>query len=222
MKKTPKLPTATLEDVLTTLDRVVQFQEESKQLFEEIRQMQKRTGLQMEETDRKIRQMQETDCQYKERRAESDKYERRMKKMEEMMGSWQNNHGSFAEEYFFNAFADDEMNFFGERFYEISKNLKPKKGKLEDDYDIVMYNGTSVAIVEIKYKAHENDIPLVLDKVRTFRILCPEYEDFKIYLGVATMSFHPEAEQNFVNQGIAVIKQVGDIVVIRDENMKVF
>jgi hypothetical protein len=62
----------------------------------------------------------------------------------------------------------------------------------------------------------------VLKKVETFRILFPNYKDFKIYLGLAAMSFYPKLEQRCLAQGIAVIKQVGDTVVINDTQLKVF
>ncbi|MCL2510837.1 MAG: hypothetical protein FWF09_02175, partial [Bacteroidales bacterium] len=62
----------------------------------------------------------------------------------------------------------------------------------------------------------------VLKKAETFRILFPNYKDFKIYLGLASMSFYSELEQECINEGIAVIKQVGDSVVINDTNVKVF
>ena len=52
----------------------------------------------LQETDRLQK---ENAQQIKEYRAD---YERRMKKMEETMGSWANNQGAFAEEYFFNSF----------------------------------------------------------------------------------------------------------------------
>jgi len=145
-----------------------------------------------------------------------------MAKMEDNMGNWSNNHGSFAEEYFFNSFEEEKQNFFGEHFNEIEKNLKVRAQKLRDEYDIVMYNDSYVAIVETKFKAHEKDIPKVIKKAETFRILCPDYKDFKIYLGLASLSFYPELEQECIENGIAVIKQVGDTVVINDENLKVF
>jgi len=154
--------------------------------------------------------------------AESEKHERRMKKIEKTMGSWSYSHGCFAQDYFFNAFADDEQDFFGEHFHKISNQLKIETRKLAAEYDIVMYNDNYVAIIEVKYKAHKNDIPKVIDQARTFRILCPDYKDFKIYLALASMALYPELEQECIDQGIAVIKQVGDTVVIRDENMKVF
>jgi hypothetical protein len=149
-------------------------------------------------------------------------YEKRMKKMEENMGNWSNNHGSFAEEYFFNSFENEQQNFFGEHFNKISKNVKPVGKDLEDEYDVVMYNDSYVAIVEAKFKAHKNDIPKVIKKAETFRILCPDYKDFKIYLGLASLSFYKELEQECRAHGIAIIKQVGDTVVIYDDHLKVF
>jgi len=148
--------------------------------------------------------------------------EKRMKKLEGLLGSWANNFGSFAEEYFFNSFENEQQNFFGEHFNEIRKNVKPKGKNLEDEYDIVMYNDSSVAIVEVKSKAHINDIQKVIKKAETFRILCPDYADFNIYLGFASLSFYKELEQECINQGIAIIKQVGDTVVINDAHLKVY
>jgi exonuclease VII large subunit len=179
--------------------------QELKQLMKETDQQIKETGQQIKETGQ---QMKETDRQFKE--------------MKNLLGSWANNHGSFAEEYFFNSFENGKQNFFGEHFNEIRKKVKNKGMKIEDEYDIVLYNNTAVAIVEVKYKAHENDIPKVLNKVKTFRILCPDYKDFNIFLGLASMSFYPELEQECINQGIAIIKQVGETVIINDKHLKVF
>ena len=192
-----------------------------------------------QETDRLIqegrKELKETERILKAQSVEADrqrkenweKYEKRMKKMEERMGSWSNSHGSFAEEDFFNSFDAGEQNFFGEQFDEIEQNIKPKSIKfnnikIQDEYDIVLYNHSSVAIIEVKYKAHENDIAQTLKKASTFRILCPDYKNFKIYLGLASMSFYPELEKMCTEQGIAIIKQVGDMVVINDAHLKVF
>ena len=148
--------------------------------------------------------------------------DRQIEKLKETVGGMANNQGAFAEEYFFNSFENGKKNFFGENFDDIDKNLKNSWQGLKDEYDIVLYNHASVAIIEVKYKAHQKDIPVVLKKAETFRILFPQYKDLKIYLGLASMSFYPELEQECIEQGIAVIKQVGDKVVINDSNLKVF
>ena len=173
-----------------------------------------------EDFDRRMKESREEfDKNLKESREDFD---RRMKKINETLGGWANNQGSFAEEYFFNSFENGQKNFFGEKFDDVKKQLKNFWQGIEDEYDIVLYNHTSVALVEVKYKAHLNDIPTVLKKAETFRILFPNYKDFKIYLGLASMSFYPELEQECMNEGIAVIKQVGDTVVINDKHLKVF
>jgi len=171
------------------------------------------------ETDRIIK---ENWLQIKETGLQMQETDRRMKELQKTVGTWSNNHGSFAEEYFYNSFENGKQNFFGEKFDEIRKNLKPKQKKLEDDYDIVMFNSNAVAIIEVKFKAHKNDLIRVLNKAKTFRILCSDYKDYKIYLGLASLSFYPELEQECIEHGIAVIKQVGDTVIINDEGLKVF
>jgi len=148
--------------------------------------------------------------------------EKRMKKLEELTGSLANNQGSFAEEYFFNSFEDGKQNFFGEEFDEIDKSVKGIEKGFKDEYDILLINGKSIGIIEIKFKAHENDIPKVLRKAETFRENFPKYKNHGVYLGLASMSFYPELEQECINQGIAIIKQVGDTVIINDTNLKVF
>ena len=157
-----------------------------------------------------------------ERKASGADFDRRMKKLEQLTGSLANNNGSFAEEYFFNSFENGKQNFFGEKFDVIKKHLSHVWQGLDDEYDIVLYNHVSVAIIEVKYKAHESDVPKVLKKAETFRLIFPNYKDFKIYLGLASMSFYPELEEECINQGIAVIKQVGDTIIINDTNLKVF
>jgi len=199
---TPQNPAPTFESVWAAI------QENNRYLTEKFAE----TDRQMQETDR---QMKETDRQMKET-------DRRMKELQKTLGGMANSHGSFAEEYFFNSFEDNEQNFFGEHFDEIRKHIYGKKKNIEDEYDIVLYNGVSVAIIEVKYKAHNDDVDKVLKKAETFRILFSDYKDFKIYLGLASMAFYPELEQECINQGIAIIKQVGDNVIINDAHLKVF
>ena len=191
--------------------------------LQETGRRQKKTDRQMKETDRQIK---ETDRYIRERFAATDRQmqetDRRMRMMQKEMGSWANNHGSFAEEYFFNSFENGERNFFGEQFDEIEKNVKNVLQGLKDEYDIVMYNGASIAIIEVKFRAQKDHIPQLLKKTETFRILFPYYKDFKIYLGLASMSFYPGVEEECIAQGIAIIKQLGDTVVIYDEHLKIW
>ena len=180
-------------------------------------------------------QQKETDRLLKESKAETDRIlkdfsdklaandrmlKKSMDKLDNTLGRWSTNYGSFAEEYFIISFERGRRNFFGEKFDKMIKNAPGPQIKAE--YDIVLINGKSIGIVEVKFKAHINDIPEVLHKAKTFRVNYPYYASHQIYLGLASLSFYPKLENECINEGIAVIKQVGDTVVINDAHLKVF
>jgi len=148
----------------------------------------------------------------------SKEAEARMKKVEEQLGGIGNNNGYFAEEFFYNSVKKGGMNFFGEKYDRIMKNItglvKP------DEYDIVMVNGKSACIIETKYKANEKHIEQVMKKAETFRYNFKEYKDHTLYLGLASMAFYKELEEECKRNGIAIIKQVGDAIVVNYEHLK--
>jgi len=155
-------------------------------------------------------------------KASEESFNRRMKKMDDRYGSMTNNFGSFAEEYFFNSFENGKQDFFGEKFDSIERNVKRLKPVIQDEYDIVMLNCTSVAIVETKFRAQVSNLPKIIKKAETFKINFPEFANHRIYLGLASMSFYEKLEEECKNAGIAIVKQVGETVVINDEHLKVF
>ena len=211
----------TFESVWALLEKNAQKLEESNAAFD--RRMQEADKRREESNANFGRELKESRADFDRRMKESKAgFDREMEKINKTLGGWANNQGSFAEEYFFNSFENGKKNFFGEKFDDVDKNLKGFWQGIKDEYDIVLYNHTSVALIEVKYKAHENDIPSVIKKAETFRILFPVYKEFTIYLGLASLSFYPELEQECIKQGIAVIKQVGDTVVVNDKYLKVF
>ena len=179
------------------------------------------------ETDRILRESRtETDriltekfSDLTQKQADTD---RLIKDLARQVGGVSTSNGLFAEEYFFNSFEKGQKHFFGETFDGVEKNLKNYWQGLADEYDIVLYNHNAAAIIEVKYRARITDIPDVLRKPNTFRFLFPNYQHFKFYLALASMSFDSIVEDECKNQGIAIIKQVGDKVVICDENLKTF
>ena len=190
------------------------FEQELKESHERFEQELKQSS---EAFDRRIQKLEELTSGISTNQEETG---RQIKKVNETLGSWANNHGCFAEDYFFNSFEQGKQNFFGEKFDDIRKNLKGTE--TNDEFDIVMLNGHALGLVEVKFKAHKNDIPNILKKVNTFRVNFPKYSSHRVYLGLASMSFYPELEEECIRQGIAIIKQVGDTVVINDEHLKAF
>ena len=165
----------------------------------------------------------ETDRQLKETDRQLKLTDRQITNLGKMIGGVSNNHGSFAEEYFINSFKKGKRNFFGEKYDKLVKfELVEEENKTKAEYDILLVNGKSVAIIEVKFKAHDKNIGQVINKVRPFRQKFPEYQNHKVYLGLASMVFDEKLEQDCIQNGIAVIKQSGDKVVIYDENIKAY
>jgi len=79
----------------------------------------------------------------------------------------------------------------------------------------------STATPESVWAAMRESDRLLKERIaKTFRVNFPDYANHKIYLGLAIMTFYPELERTCIEQGIAVVKQVGDTVVINDTNLK--
>ena len=127
--------------------------------------------------------------------------------------------GFYTEEYFLTAFRHGKQTFFGEKFETIENHFNSIGGYT---YDLIMYNDVAVAIINLEYTACEKAISDLLKKVEDIRSSFLAFNNHKVYLGLATMAFYPELEQECIKQGIAIIKQVGDTVVINDEHLKAF
>jgi hypothetical protein len=226
--------TPNFESVWAILQETAQRQKENERIlnekFAETGRLFKEAREEMKENERILNekfaetalQMKETDRLFKETDRKMQETDRKMQNLQNELGGIGQSQGSFAEEYFYNSFEKEQKNFFGKKFDDIQKNVKGRLNNIKDEYDIVLYNSDSVAIIEVKFKVRKDYIDTLIKKAETFKILCPYYKDFNIYLGLASMIFPPHLEQDCMQRGIAVIKQVGDTVVIHDENLKVF
>ncbi|MCL1832961.1 MAG: hypothetical protein FWG49_00505 [Leptospirales bacterium] len=230
----------TLEDLYAFLhESVEESKRDSKKIEKNIEKFQKKTDLQIEKTARQIeetdrqmketaRQIEETDRQMKETDRQMKETDRKLRELGRQLGDMGNSNGDIAEEYFQNAFLKNpKLN--GEKYDIVNFNVSPisKDREKQDEYDIVLLNGKSVAIIEIKYHLDKNEIKeyelsKILNKIETFKAFYPEYKNHKFYLGIASLAFSKSVEDKIRQAGIAVIKQVGDKMVINSKNLKAF
>ncbi len=132
------------------------------------------------------------------------------------------NNGEFAEHYFYNALRET-MTLGGITYDYVDKNVGQRSKRVQDEFDIVMYNGNSIALIECKYKAHEKDLTrLVESKTKNFKLLNPDYADYSIYCGLASFTFYPELEEQAQHLGVAILKQRGDVMEVNDTNLKAY
>ena len=161
----------------------------------------------------------ESDLDWKKLKLSMEDTEKKIKSLSEQVAGITKSNGDFAENYFFNSFEKGQQNFFGEKFDRI---IRGKGHIVEDEYDVVMLNGHTAGIIEVKYKARKEDISKALKKVNTFRTNFPEYKNHKIYLALAAFTFNETLQQECIKQGIVVIKQVGDTVIVYNKHLKAF
>ena len=208
-----------------TWDDIKKMFAETDRLFKESWREIQEDKRQMKESDRKLKEenalwKKEMNQEWKERSKEMDTY---LKELGRQIGGIAHSNGALAEEYFYNAFKRN-MTFGDESFDKIKKNLSYNNGTLEAEFDLVLFNGKSAALIEIKYNAKPDniDIETIISRVEVFRILFPEFAHYNIYLGVAAMSFKKDLVWRLHRAGIATIRPVGKKMVVYDKQVKVF
>ena len=162
------------------------------------------------------------------RSAEADKRqadtEKVVKELSKNVGGISNSNGDFAEEAIYGAL-DRDMSFGGIKFDYIYPNMKKssKEKELRGEFDVILENGDTIAIIETKYKVRKKDADkLVNEKLKNFRELFPAYSGYKIILGIGGMSFDDGVIQEANDNGIGVIKVIGEKVEIHTNNIKVY
>ena len=175
--------------------------DELKALVASLAVAQQKTDEQMTRTDEQILSLLKS-------QKETD---RKLEKASELLGNIGRNQGDVAEEFFFNSLVDDP-HLGGIHFDDISKNDYKQRGKLQEEYDIVMTNGNAIGIVEVKYKAHENDLSKLERKMRNFKTLFPVYENYKLYGAIASFHINDDAKKDALERGFFVLQRKGEVV----------
>ena len=151
----------------------------------------------------------------------SSKTDEKLNRLSELYGGVSSNLGSAAEEFFFNTLkAHPEVG--GITFDRVTPNVMPAKKTKQGEFDIVLVNGSSVAVVEVKFKVHPSDIPKAAKNLKRYREFYPEHKNFKLYGGIAGFSVSPDAVAAAKEQGFFVLKRVGTVLKTDAKEMRAF
>ncbi len=190
--------------------------EELKALVAGLATAQDRTDAQMAKTDAKIDrlsdkieeladQIAKTDVLVKETSAD-------IKKLGKMYGGASNNMGAAVEEFFYNSLKAHPV-LGGVRFESVDRNVPGEDGDLKNEFDLLLVNGREVFVVEVKYKAHKDDLKHLLDvKAPNFRRMFPKYAGLRHRFGLATFHIHDELKELALKQGVTVLQRKGDVI----------
>jgi len=193
--------------------RIKKFEQERKQSSEDFDRQLKKSR---EEFDKRMREFEqerkqsseEFDKRFEKSSAEFDK---RIKKLEQTVGGIGNNQGDVAEEYFINSLKN-KLTIGDMKFDYIFPNYEVEGKKIKDEFDIVLTNDDTVAIVEVKYKVHPNDLEKLPKKIENFKKLS-QYPKHKIYAGIAGFKIPKNVIDQALSLGYFVLQRKGDVIV---------
>jgi len=186
---------AKLAEITARQDRTDAQMARTEALLAEITARQDRTDAQMAKTDA---QMARTDA--------------KLDRLSEMYGGVGNSQGAVAEEFYHNSLKANPV-LAGMRFDFMDKNVTRSHAGLEAEFDLLLVNGREVFVVEVKYKAHENDLKRLLDeKAPHFRRLFPEHAGRRQRLALAAFHIREDLKQAALARGVTVLQRKGDVI----------
>ncbi len=177
---------------------------DSKNLHE----AQRKTDEQMNRTDEQIAELFVFQKEVSEQMKRTDE---KLERVGTQLGNMSKNQGDVAEEFFFNSLIDD-THLGSIHFDDIATNMKKHRGQIQEEYDLVMTNGDAVGIIEVKYKAHQNDLDKLERKMRNFKVLFPWFKDYKLYGALAAFHVNEVAKKEALERGFFVLQRSGEVL----------
>jgi len=191
-----------LEDIIASLaeanKKAVEANEKAAADNEKTRLIQQENALQLQETDRIVQ------------------------KLAKQIGGIDDNQGHHAEQFFQDVFKK-KLEFGSVKYDEMIPNLTHscRDGKIE--FDIALLNGDSIALIEVKNRIHPDFVDkFAVERIEKFRKYFQEFSGYRAYLGIAGFSFSDEVIDRAGRYGIGIVKQVGEGVEIKADNLRAY
>jgi hypothetical protein len=124
------------------------------------------------------------------------------------------------------SYFDSRMTFAGVRFDDMETGVNRKRKlpdgtKIKGEYDTVLYNGTSIALIEAKNRVRKDHLEKLVDvQLPRFKLFYPQYKDYTYYLGICGMSFEDGVEAEALARGIGTLKPNGEAIEINETTVK--
>ena len=114
--------------------------------------------------------------------------------------------------FFYNSLKQNPV-LVGKQFDSVFRNVVGSTRDSQEEYDILLFNGDSVFIIEVKYRVHPKDIDtLIKRKGGNFLLLLPQDRDFQRHLRLATFSIEDAVLQEALDHGITILQRRGDLI----------
>ena len=214
-----------MEDVYKSIKEVSDSQKKTDEQIQKLEKSQEKTDEQLKKTDEQLKktdeQLKKTDEQLKKTDEQLSKMgkrhsemledlDRRLNKIGVLVGNISNNQGEVAEEFFVNSLKD-VLRIGSLNFDYLLENIHLQTKKINDEFDILLVNGESVALIEVKYKVHPNVIDSLDKKIEHLKLM-KEYKNYKVYAGVAGFKVPKEVIKKAKQKGYFVLKREGKVI----------
>jgi hypothetical protein len=204
-----------------------QFQETERLLREQSRETDRKfqeTDRKFQETDRKFqetdRKFQETDRKFQETdrllRERSLAADRRLERLDNQLGKLGNRLGEFVE----GLVRPAVVRLFQARglaVREVYPEVEVDQGEEGIEIDLLVVNGAEAVLVEVKSKLTKADVDEHIERLSKFKRLLPRYADVRALGAVAAMVVPRDVARYAYRQGLFVLAQSGESVVILND-----
>ena len=191
--------TATIEDIREILKELAQSQQELSQSQQELSQSQQ----ELSQAQQELSQAQK----------ETDK---QINRVSQQIGELGNRLGEFVEWQVRPAV----VRLFQERgidVHEFHPGISVKRDNEGLEIDLLVVNDTDAILVEVKSKLTQRDVDEYLQRLAKFKRLMPRFRDVKALGAVAAMVVPNEVASYACRQGLFVLVQSGENVIILND-----
>jgi len=161
------------------------------------------------------RRLQETEQLLKEQAQATD---RQIRRVNRQIGDLGNRLGEFVEWQVRPA----AVRLFQERgiaVYELASEITIQRDGEGLEIDLLAINTTEAVLIEVKSKLTQNDVDEHLERLGKFKRLMPRYQDVRAMGAVAAMVVPQDVARYAYRQGLFVMAQSGDdMVILNDTN----
>ena len=175
---------------------------------EELKALVASLAISQRKTDEKLASLAESQKQTDEQMKRTDE---KLERIGIYLGNVTRNQGDVAEEFFFNSLVN-ETRLGSIRFDDIIKNMEKHRGNIQEEYDLFLTNGDAIAIIEVKYKAHSNDLKKLDRKMGNFKLLFPIYKDYKLYGALASFYINDDTKKEALERGYFILQRSGNLI----------
>ena len=194
-----------------------QSQETERILKEQSQETDRILKEQSQETDRRF---QETDHRFQETerilKEQSQKTDRQIQRVSQDIGKLGNRLGEFVEWQVRPA----AVQLFQQRgidVHELQAGVSVKRNGEGLEIDLLVINDTEAVLIEVKSKLTQPDVDKHLERLDKFKRLVPRYQDVRAMAAVAAMVVPDEVRDYAYSQGLFVLAQSGDNLVILNQ-----